>query len=68
MVSCLMCAGEAAARGPLTEDEIERLKQQLLAFVADEALDSSLNLGGDMMMIRAGEGPTSGVIGVVSPP
>eukprot|EP00775_Hariotina_reticulata_P013682 gene13682-13804_t len=46
--------GEGPVRGPLTEDEIERLKLQLLAFVADEAQDSSLNLGGDMLMIRAG--------------
>lgn len=50
--------GGAAARGPLTPDELDRLKQQLLAYVADDS--SALNLGGDMMMIRASEsGPGS---------
>jgi kinesin family protein 6/9 len=47
--------GGAAQRGPLTPDELLRLRQQLLAFVADSSAGASLNLGGDMMMIRASE-------------
>jgi hypothetical protein len=45
--------GGAAQRGPLTPDELLRLRQQLLAFVADSRTGASLNLGGNMMMIRA---------------
>jgi rhamnose utilization protein RhaD (predicted bifunctional aldolase and dehydrogenase) len=47
--------GGAAQRGPLTPDELLRLRQQLLAFVADSSAGASLNLGGDMMIIRASE-------------
>lgn len=47
--------GGAAERGPLTPDELDRLKQQLLSYVADASDTGSLNLGGDMMMIRASE-------------
>jgi hypothetical protein len=62
--------GGAPQRGPLTPDELLRLRQQLLAFVDDEAQagatasdgscaagssSGGLNFGGDMMMIRASE-------------
>jgi hypothetical protein len=47
--------GGATQRGPLTPDELLRLRQQLLAFVADSSAGASLNLGGDNMMIRASE-------------
>lgn len=47
--------GGAAQRGPLTPDELLRLRQQLLAYVGDSSAGASLNLGGDMMMIRASE-------------
>jgi hypothetical protein len=61
--------GSNPQRGPLTPDELLRLRQQLLAFV-DEAQagapasegsgaagssSGGLNFGGDMMMIRASE-------------
>jgi kinesin family protein 6/9 len=58
--------GNAPQRGPLTPDELQRLRQQLLAYVDEgqpgAAADSSgggagLNFGGDMMMIRASECP-----------
>uniref|UniRef100_A0A383VGS4 Kinesin-like protein n=1 Tax=Tetradesmus obliquus TaxID=3088 RepID=A0A383VGS4_TETOB len=45
--------GGAAQRGPLTPDELLRLRQQLLAYVGDSSAGASLNLGGDMMMMRA---------------
>ncbi|KAF6266655.1 kinesin family member 6 [Scenedesmus sp. NREL 46B-D3] len=45
--------GGAVQRGPLTPDELLRLRQQLLAYVADSSAGASLNLGGDMMLIRA---------------
>lgn len=59
--------GNAPQRGPLTADELARLRQQLLAFVDDPGGGASssggsnggssagLNFGGDMMMIRASE-------------
>jgi kinesin family protein 6/9 len=60
--------GNTPQRGPLTPDELLRLKQQLLAYIDDAQLgqgggagsssvagvsSSGLNFGGDMMMIRA---------------
>lgn len=50
-----LAKGGAAQRGPLTPDELVRLRQQLMAFVTDADAAASLNLGGDMMMIRASE-------------
>lgn len=48
--------GDAAERGPLTSDELQRLRQQLLAYVAaaaDDAEGGHLSLGADMTVIRA---------------
>lgn len=57
--------GNTPQRGPLTPDELLRLRQQLLAYVEDPQAGAAgpdggsttsstgLNLGGDMMMIRA---------------
>jgi kinesin family protein 6/9 len=61
--------GSTPQRGPLTPDELLRLKQQLLAYVEDTqpgqeggtgssssatgVSSGGLNFGGDMMMIRA---------------
>ena len=66
-----MLRGNAPQRGPLTADELARLRQQLLAFVDDPGAaaasseggagsvgtntSAGLNFGGDMMMIRASE-------------
>lgn len=61
--------GNTPQRGPLTPDELLRLRQQLLAYVEDPQAGAAgsdgssttsstgLNLGGDMMMIRASECP-----------
>lgn len=55
--------GGAPVRGPLTPDELLRLRHQLLAFVEDtqtgaanitgDSSNGGLNFGGDMMIIRA---------------
>lgn len=62
--------GSTPQRGPLTPDELLRLRQQLLAYVDDpqagaaaagdgggaaNGSSAGLNFGGDMMMIRASE-------------
>lgn len=47
--------GDAPERGPLTEGELDRLRQQLLAYVNDVDPNTSLSLGADMALIRASE-------------
>ena len=49
-----MLSGQDELRGPLTPDEIERLAVQVTAFCNDPSGDSTMNLGGSMMMVRAG--------------
>lgn len=48
-----MMTGEEE-RGPLTADELTRLQQQIESYCSSTAPDAALNLGGSMMLIRAG--------------
>eukprot|EP00898_Chlorokybus_atmophyticus_P000863 jgi/Chlat1/1778/Chrsp134S02115 len=48
--------GEQEDRGPLTEGEIDNLRTKIEAYIADDAADASLPLGGQMLFIRAAHG------------
>lgn len=43
-------------RGPLTSDELQRLKAQVEDYCSDSSPDATLNLNGSMMLIRAAWG------------
>lgn len=45
--------GGEEARGPLTEDELQRLRQTVDAYVADQSPDAALRPGSSMMFINA---------------
>lgn len=45
--------GGEEARGPLTEDELQRLRQTVDAYVADKSPDAALRPGSSMMFINA---------------
>ena len=49
-----MLQGGEEARGPLTPNELARLRSSIEAFVMDPAPDATLNLGASMLFIKAG--------------
>ena len=50
---CRLLHGEGEDRGPLTPDELKRLRAQLDAWLEDESPSALLELGGSMLLIRA---------------
>ena len=54
--------GGGPERGPLTPDELERLRQQVIAYCSDPAPEASLSVAADMMWIRASKSTMSLVV------
>ena len=53
MHRCRLLRGEAEERGPLTRDELSRLRAQVDAWLEEESPSAALELGGSMLHIRA---------------
>ena len=48
-----MLNGGEEERGPLTPDELSRMRETIVSFCSDPAADASLSIGGNMMFIKA---------------
>lgn len=48
-----MLRGGEEERGPLTPDELNRMRETIVAYCGDPSPEAALSIGGNMMFIRA---------------